>query len=61
MKKEEVKQVIDLREYVIRRYKDLDGGTAPGTSIIKQSKVADTYETLISMIDDILKEHVNFS
>jgi len=61
MKKEEITQVINLREYVIKSYNSLDGGTAPGTSIIKQAKVAITYETLIKMIDDILKEHVSFS
>jgi hypothetical protein len=61
MKKEEVKQVIELRKYVIETYNKLDGRTAPGTAIIKQKQVAVICEDLVRMIDNILKDHVDFS
>ena len=45
----------------ICHYNKLDGRSTPGTAIIKQDQVAYTFEELIKMIDNILKDHVSFS
>ena len=60
MKKDEVKELIELRSLLITEYKGLDGRTAPGTAIIKQVNVANVYEKAIRILDSVLREHVKF-
>ena len=58
MKDNEVQLIIDLREYLIFKYKSLDGKQNPGTSVILQRDVADMLSNSISKIDFILKDYV---
>ena len=59
MKDKEVHMLIQLREFVITNYKELDGSDSPSTSITKQEEVAHTLESIVRSLDDVLKEYVN--
>lgn len=60
MEKDVIEKLIKLREFVIKHHKMLDGGTSPGTAIVKQSSVAHVYESTIRSIDSLLENHVKF-
>ena len=60
MKKDEIKELVELRSFLIGEYQGLDGRTSPGTAIIKQTSVASVYEKAIRTLDRILAEHVKF-
>ena len=55
-----LEKMVQLREFLIRQHEKLDGGTSPGTAIVKQSIVANVYESTIRSIDDIIGPHVKF-
>ena len=42
-----LEKMVQLREFLIRQHEKLDGGTSPGTAIVKQSIVANVYESTI--------------
>lgn len=58
MKDYELQLLIDLREYMIHKYKGLDGRGNPGTSVILQRDVANLIEESIRRLDKVLKDHV---
>jgi|3_EtaG_2_1085321.scaffolds.fasta_scaffold16770_2 hypothetical protein len=60
MDSKDINKLVEIRKFVIEKYGMLDGRGAPATSIIKQADVAYVYENIISSIDRILSEHVNF-
>tara|TARA_B100001123_G_C14618353_1_gene752747 strand:+ start:142 stop:330 length:189 start_codon:yes stop_codon:yes gene_type:complete len=60
MKEEDIKKIIQLRDYIIQEYKGLDGLDTPATAIIKQQQVAYTLKTIIKSIEDIVRPYVNF-
>ena len=55
-----IKNIVELRTYIIKEYRGMDGRTSPDTAVIKQTDVAHTYETIIRSMDDIIKPYVNF-
>jgi len=61
VEKKTVNKLIQLRQHMIGQYSALDGGAEVSTSVIKQQDVALMLETLIKSVDDLLRDHVNFS
>ncbi len=59
MKADEIKKLIQLRQYTVEAYKSLDGGGEP-SSMIKQQDVAVTLSTIVKSMDDLLREYVKF-
>jgi len=60
MTEEEIKKIVQLREFTINYYKTLDGAGV-STSVVKQDDVAYILETVVKSIDDIIKPHVRFT
>jgi hypothetical protein len=60
MKNEEVQKLVQLRQTVVQFYRDLDGKTNPGTSLMKQQDTAFMLETVIKSMDHLLSEYVKF-
>lgn len=60
MKKEEVNNIVKLRQKVLEFYQGLDGRTAHATAVMKQADTALMLETIVRSIDDLLSEHVKF-
>ena len=60
MDKDTLEKMVKLREFLIEQHKRLDGGSSPGTAIVKQQAVAWVYESTIRSIDDIIGPHVKF-
>jgi hypothetical protein len=60
MEKDVIEKLIKLREFVIKHHRMLDGGSNPGSAIVKQSTVAHVYESTIRSIDALLESHVKF-
>lgn len=58
MKQNEIEQLINLRNFLINKYKSLDGASNPATSVILQKDVAYTLEESIKKLDVILSSHV---
>ena len=58
MKNHEVQMLIDLRQYMIHKYKSLDGRGNPTTSVILQRDVASIIEESIRRLDKVLDVHV---
>ena len=58
MKDNEVQKLIDIRSFLIHRYKNLDGRGNVGTAVILQKDVAYMIERTINELDEILSEHV---
>ena len=54
----EVKQLIDLRTYLIHRYKQLDSGANSSTAVMLQRDTAKTIEESIKRIDKVLSKYV---
>lgn len=59
MKSDEVKKLIQLRDYTIEAYKSLNGGGEP-SAMVKQQDVAITLSTIVKSMDDLLVEYVKF-
>ena len=60
MEKDNLKKLVEIRKYIIEEYNSLDGKGSPGTSLVRQVDVADTYSTVIKMIDRLISPFVNF-
>lgn len=60
MKKEEIKQLAELRNYIIGFYNSIEGSSSAGTAVMKSTDVAYFCESLVSSADDILKPYVSF-
>jgi hypothetical protein len=60
MEQLELQALIDLRAFLMKRYKDLDGKGNPGTAMIKQKDVATMIERSVHTLDDVLRRHVSF-
>ena len=60
MDRDNLEKLVEIRKYVIHEYSRLDGKGSPGTSLIRQVDVADTYSTVIKMIDEVISPYVNF-
>ena len=58
MKDNEVQKLVDIRAFLINRYKNLDGRTNIGTAVILQKDVAYIIEKTVSDIDSLLGEYV---
>ena len=58
MKNHEIQLLIDLREYMIHKYKSLDGRGNPATSVILQRDVASIIEESVRRLDKVLSDHV---
>ena len=59
MEKKEVQDLATLRNYVIAFYKSLKGKSEPA-SLTSTKDIAETCETIIRSMDDLLREHVKF-
>ena len=59
MKEEELKMLIQLREFARNQYDSLDGKTSP-LAVMKVQDVAWTLSSVVNSLDDILKKHVEF-
>jgi len=59
MTNEETNRLVQLRTFVIEAYQTLDGRGEPA-SVVKQTDVAHTLESIIKSIDDLLKGYVGF-
>ena len=46
---------------MVGQYKGLEGTNEVSTTVMKQKDVALMLETLIKSMDDLLRDHVNFS
>ena len=57
MENNDVKKLIQLRNYVIERYHALDGKET-SISVQPTKDVALTYESIIRSIEEVLSEHV---
>ena len=60
MTDKEVKDLVGIREYVIREFKKLDGGQNPATSMMRQAEAASVYTEIIKNLDFMLREYVKF-
>jgi len=60
MKKEEIKKLAELRNYIIGFYNSLEGSESPGAAMMKCTEVAHFCETLVESADHILKPYVSF-
>ena len=60
MNKDQIMKIIELRNHVLGMYNTLDGKHEP-MAVVKQKDIAEDIETAIKKIDNLLKNHVNFS
>lgn len=60
MKDEEVKELVELRNLILRAYDRLEKSTSRNVAIMKQADAAVIYENSIRKIDSLLKSYVNF-
>tara|TARA_B100000674_G_scaffold101417_1_gene73823 strand:+ start:72 stop:260 length:189 start_codon:yes stop_codon:yes gene_type:complete len=58
MKDNEIQKLIDIRTFLIHRYKNLDGRGNAGTAVMLQRDVANMIERTISDLDELLSEYV---
>ena len=58
---EDVKRLVKLRQYVIKRYGGLDDIRSAPSAIMRQSETAEILETIVRSIDDLIRDEVNFS
>ena len=58
MKQNEIQKLVDVRAFLINRYKNLDGRANVGGAVILQKDVAYIIERTINDIDEILSEYV---
>ena len=58
MKNNEIQKLVDIRSFLINKYKSLDGGSNPGAAVILQKEVAYTLERAIKEIDVLLENYV---
>ena len=61
MQQEDLQKALRIRESVMKQYKLLDGGQSTSTAVLRQEDVAAFYESLMSLVDDLLSPYVNFS
>jgi len=59
MKEEELKMLIQLREFARNQYDSLDGKTSP-LAVMKVQDAAWALSSIVNSLDDILKKHVEF-
>ena len=58
MKDNEIQKLIDVRAFLINRYKNLDGRGNIGTAVILQKDVANMIERVVADLDELLGEYV---
>ena len=58
MKNNEVQKLVDVRAFLMNRYKNLDGRGNTGTAVILQKDVAYIIEQTIKSIDELLVGYV---
>ena len=58
MHNNEIQKLIDIRTFLIHKYKNLDGGQNPGTAVILQKEVAYILENTIKDIEGLLEGYV---
>jgi uncharacterized protein YutE (UPF0331/DUF86 family) len=61
MKDNELQALIDLRAFLIHKYKNLDGKSNPDTSVMLQRDVANLLEYTIGRVDNVLSPYVNIA
>jgi len=61
MNEQEIKNLIQIRKYVIECHDSLDGAGHPSSAMVKQTDVAHEYTQLVKMLDGLLKPYVNFN
>ncbi len=59
MKKNEVQDLVSLRQFVLEAYNSLEGRNEP-TTVMRVRDVAPTLSTIINSIDDLLRDYVKF-
>ena len=60
MDNNEIRQLIDIRNFLITQYqKKLDGQNNPGTAVILQRDVAAIIEQTVKNIDGVLEKYVS--
>lgn len=58
MKDNEIQKLVDIRAFLINRYKNLDGRGNIGTAVILQKDVAYMIEKTINDLDELLGNYV---
>ena len=58
MKDNEVQKIVDIRAFLINRYKNLDGRGNAGTAVILQKDVAYMIEKTVKDLDALLSDYV---
>ena len=61
MNDQKIKNLIQIRKYIIECHDSLDGAGHPTSAMVKQSDVAHEYTQLVKMLDGLLKPYVNFN
>ena len=61
MKKEEIEKLVNLRQELVQKYGRLRDYKQNVNAIMKERDYAETLFYSIKKLDDVLKEHVNFS
>ena len=59
MKDNEIQKLVDIRAFLINRYKNLDGRGNSGTAVMLQKDVAEMIERAVADLDKILGEYVS--
>jgi hypothetical protein len=58
MKNNEIQKLVDVRAFLMNRYKNLDGRGNTGSAVILQKDVAYIIEQTIKSIDELLVSYV---
>lgn len=58
MKDNEIQKLIDIRAFLINRYKGLDGRSNSGSAVILQKDVASMIENAVKRLDEVLAQYV---
>jgi hypothetical protein len=58
MKDNEIQRIVDIRSFLINRYKNLDGKGNPGTSVMLQRDVAYIIERTVKELESLLSDYV---
>lgn len=58
MKDNEIQKLIDIRAFLINRYKGLDGRGNSGSAVILQKDVASMIENAVKRLDEVLAQYV---
>ena len=58
MKNNEIQKLVDVRAFLMNRYKNLDGRGNTSSAVILQKDVAYMIETTVKKLDELLQDYV---